>query len=173
MVGRLEGLEVVLGTPALLAERGVDTVALEAERARLEALGRTVVTVAEGGRPLGVLAVTDALKPDAAETVASLGRAGLETWMVTGDNARTAHAIAREALIAPERVLAESLPAGKSETIARLQARGRKVAMVGDGINDAPALAQADLGVASVRELAGPFVQGRPTRRILSDYSVR
>ncbi|MGH7730812.1 MAG: heavy metal translocating P-type ATPase [Candidatus Eiseniibacteriota bacterium] len=148
MVGRLEGREVVLGTPALLADHGVSTATLEAERARLEALGRTVVMVAEGGEALGILAVSDGLKPDAAATVASLGRGGYEIWMVTGDNARTAQAIARAAGIAPDRVLAEVLPGAKSETIARLQSLGRKVAMVGDGINDAPALAQADLGVA-------------------------
>ena len=148
MVARLEGRPVVLGTPALLTEHGVPGTELEAERARLEALGRTVVMVAEGGKALGMLAVSDALKPDAATTLAALDRAGLEIWLVTGDNARTAQAIAREAGIAPERVLAEVLPGGKSETIARLQSRGRKVAMVGDGINDAPALAQADLGMA-------------------------
>jgi len=107
-----------------------------------------VVMVAEGGKALGMLAVSDALKPDAATTLAALDRAGLEIWMVTGDNARTAQAIAREAGIAPERVLAEVLPGGKSEAIARLQSRGRKVAMVGDGINDAPALAKADVGIA-------------------------
>jgi Cu+-exporting ATPase len=148
IVARLDGGPVVLGTPALMAEQGVPTQALDAERTRLEAMGRTVVTVAEGGVALGLLAVSDGLKPDAAATVTALGGAGIEVWMVTGDNARTAHAIAREAGIAPERVLAEVLPGGKSDTVARLQARGRKVAMVGDGINDAPALAQADLGVA-------------------------
>jgi Cu+-exporting ATPase len=148
MVARLDGRRVVLGTPALLAEHGVAVADLEAARERLEALGRTVVAVAEDDRPLGLLAVSDGLKPDAAATVAALERAGLEIWMVTGDNARTAHAIAREAGIAPERVRAEVLPAGKRDAVAGLQARGRKVAMVGDGINDAPALAQADLGVA-------------------------
>jgi P-type Cu+ transporter len=148
MVARFEGRQVVLGTAALLAEHGVSSAPLEAERTRLEALGRTVVTVAEGGKALGVLAVSDGLKPDAAATVAGLRQAGHEIWMVTGDNAITAQAIAREAGIAPERVLAQVLPGGKSDMIAGLQRAGRKVAMVGDGINDAPALAQADLGVA-------------------------
>jgi len=148
MVARLEGRQVVLGTASLLAEHGVPGTELEAERTRLEALGRTVVIVAEGGKALGLVAVSDGLKPDAAATVAALGRAGLEIWMVTGDNALTAQAIAREAGIAPERVLAQVLPGSKSETIADLQRAGRRVAMVGDGINDAPALAQADLGVA-------------------------
>ncbi len=148
VMARLDGRPVVLGTPALLAEHGVSTMALETERARLEALGRTVVAVAEGGEALGLLAVSDGLKSDAAATVTALGGAGIEVWMVTGDNARTAHAVAHEAGIAPERVLAEVLPGGKSDTVSRLQTRGRKVAMVGDGINDAPALAQADLGVA-------------------------
>jgi Cu+-exporting ATPase len=147
-VARLEGRQVVIGTAALLADHGVQDAELAGERARLEALGRTVVAVAEDGKALGLLAVSDGLKPDAAATVAALERAGLEIWMVTGDNARTAQAIAREAGIAPERVLAQVLPGGKSETVAQIQSRGRKVAMVGDGINDAPALAQADLGVA-------------------------
>jgi Cu+-exporting ATPase len=104
--------------------------------------------VAEGGRALGLLAVRDGLKDDAKPALAELERAGLELWMVTGDNTRTAHAIAREAGIPADRVRAEVLPGDKSGMVAGLQARGRKVAMVGDGINDAPALAQADLGVA-------------------------
>jgi Cu+-exporting ATPase len=148
IVARLAGRAVVLGTPALLDEHRVPHAALDAERVRLEEAGRTVVLVAEEGRALGLLAVSDGLKPDAAETVAALDRAGLQIWLVTGDNPRTAHAVAREAGIAPERVRAQVPPGGKSETVAELQRQGRRVAMVGDGINDAPALAQADLGVA-------------------------
>ena len=148
LVATLEGRKVVLGTPSLLDEQRVPHAELEGERARLEAQGRTVVKVAEAGRLLGLLGVSDGLKRDARATVEELERSGLELWMVTGDNARTAHAIAAEAGIADERVRAEVLPAAKSGMVAELQARGRRVAMVGDGINDAPALAQADLGVA-------------------------
>jgi Cu+-exporting ATPase len=148
MTATVDGRPVVLGTPELLDEQRVPHAALEGERERLEAGGKTVVMVAEGGRALGLLAVRDGLKADAQATLAELERAGLELWMVTGDNPRTAHAIAREAGIAPVRVRAGVLPGGKSAIVADLQARGRRVAMVGDGINDAPALAQADLGVA-------------------------
>ncbi len=148
VVAVLEGRAVVLGSPALLAEQGVALGALDPARARLEEAGRTVVAVAAGGELLGLVAVADTLKPDAASAVETLSRMGLEAWMITGDNARTAHAVAREAGIARERVLAEVLPAQKSEAIRELQSRGVRVAMVGDGINDAPALAQADLGIA-------------------------
>jgi P-type Cu+ transporter len=151
LVGVLGGRVVLLGSPAHLEENGAPLAAepaLAAAVERLEAAGRTVVGVAEDGRALGVLAVSDTLKPGARETVERLGREGLEVWMITGDQARTAHAVAREAGIAPERVLAQVLPADKSDAVARLQAAGRRVAMVGDGINDAPALARADLGIA-------------------------
>jgi Cu+-exporting ATPase len=148
VVGRLDGRRVVLGTPALMAEHQVALATLEAPRAELEAQGKTVVLVAEEGTALGMLAVSDHLKDDARATVAALAEAGLATWMVTGDNAVTAHAVARQVGIADERVRAEVLPAGKRDLIAELQGSGRRVAMVGDGINDAPALAQADLGVA-------------------------
>ena len=148
VVALLAGKAVVVGSAALLAEQGVDLAALESGRARLEEAGRTVFAVAENGTALGLLAVADTLKPGAREAVAALERGGLEVWMITGDNARTARAIAAQAGVAPERVLAQVLPGEKSAKIAALQAAGQRVAMVGDGINDAPALAQADLGVA-------------------------
>ncbi len=148
VVALVEGRAAVVGSAALLREQGVELGPLEAERARLEALGRTVFAVAENGAALGLLAVADTLKPDAAAALGELGRAGLEVWMITGDNARTAQVVAAAAGIAPERVLSEVLPGGKRERIAQLQAGGRRVAMVGDGLNDAPALAQADLGIA-------------------------
>ena len=112
----------------------------------LESDGSTTAWVRVGDQVAGFLALTDALKPAAVEAVSGLHRAGLETVMITGDNRVAAEAIARRAGIG--RVLAEVLPAEKAAEIARLQSAGRRVAMVGDGINDAPALAQADLGVA-------------------------
>jgi Cu+-exporting ATPase len=148
VVATLAGRRIVLGTPSLLAERNVPLAVLEAQRAALEGAGKTVVAVAEEGAVLGLLSVSDRLKSDAGAIVTGLRGAGLAVWMVTGDNLLTAHAIAREAGIAPERVRAEVLPAGKRDLIVELQGQGRRVAMVGDGINDAPALAQADLGVA-------------------------
>jgi Cu+-exporting ATPase len=148
VVALIDGRAAIVGSAALMAEQGVELGALEAELTRLESLGRTVFAVAENGQPVGLLAVADTLKPDAPAAVDQLGRAGLEVWMITGDNARTAAAVAAAAGIPAERVLSEVLPGGKRDQIARLQAGGRRVAMVGDGINDAPALAQADLGIA-------------------------
>ena len=148
VVAVLGGRAVVVGSPALLAGQGVELAALAADLERLERTGRTVFAVAEGGAALGLIAVADTLKPDARATVAALGRDGLDVWMITGDHERTARAIAAEAGIAPERVLAGVLPGDKSARIAALQAEGARVAMVGDGLNDAPALARADLGIA-------------------------
>jgi Cu+-exporting ATPase len=148
VVGVLDGRVALVGTRALLEGFGVDETPLAGARARLEARGHTVVAVALDGALLGLIAVSDALKPGAAETVAALEEDGLEVWLVTGDHRRTAESVARQAGIAGERVLADVLPAGKRDAIAALQARGRRVAMVGDGINDGPALAQSDLGIA-------------------------
>ncbi|MFN8588337.1 MAG: heavy metal translocating P-type ATPase [Candidatus Eisenbacteria bacterium] len=142
------GIARVAGSGAMLEEFGASDAALAAERERLEAQARTVIAVAENGELLGLLALADTPRPEAAATVAALARDGHEVWLLTGDHRRTAHAVAAAAGIAPERVLAEVLPADKRAKIAELQARGRKVAMVGDGMNDAPALAQADAGLA-------------------------
>ena len=138
--------QVLLGSPRLMAAHGVDTAALEPAQARLAGEGKTAVCVALAGRAQGVIAVADLLKPEAAATVAALGRLGLTVIMLTGDARPTAAAVARQAGI--DRVEAEVLPADKAGTIKALQAEGRLVAMVGDGINDAPALAQADVGIA-------------------------
>jgi Cu+-exporting ATPase len=104
--------------------------------------------VAVDGRAAGLLALTDAVKPDAAEAIAELARAGIEAWLVTGDARPTALAVAAAVGIPTDRVRAEVLPADKAATVAELQRAGRIVAMVGDGINDAPALAAADVGIA-------------------------
>jgi Cu+-exporting ATPase len=148
VVATFQGRAIAIGTPALLAEHGAALGALEGERARLEREGKTVVAVADAGRPLGLLAFADQIKPGAPDALEALRRAGLEAWMITGDNVRTAKVVARAAGIAEDRVLSEVSPAGKRDAIASLQRTGRRVAMVGDGINDAPALAQAKLGIA-------------------------
>ena len=147
VTGRIDGAEVVIGRERLLSERGV-RVTSEARdaAARLENEGKTVVYAASGGVVRGLLAVRDEPKPGSAGAVRALRELGLEVVMITGDNARTASAVAREVGI--ERVLAEVLPAAKAAEVERLQGTGLRVAMVGDGVNDAPALARADLGVS-------------------------
>jgi Cu+-exporting ATPase len=137
---------VLVGSRRLLEEAGVDTAGLEETAARLEEEGRTAIFAAADGRPAGVVAVADTAKDEAAGAIAALRRRGLQPVMITGDNRRTAAAIARQVGI--PRVLAEVLPQDKAREVRRLQAEGGVVAMVGDGINDAPALAQADAGVA-------------------------
>ena len=126
---------------------GVFTEARELpELDRLAAEGKTAVAVAVDGKPAGAIGIADTVKPEALEAVQRLQRMGIEVWMITGDNSRTAEAVARQVGI--RRVLAEVLPDGKLAEVRKLQASGKKVAMVGDGINDAPALAQADVGIA-------------------------
>jgi P-type Cu+ transporter len=137
---------ILLGNRVLMEARGIDIGAFADRIAALQAEGKTVVYLAFAGRILGLFAAADVLKPDAAATVARLRRLGLEVIMLTGDHRRTAEAIARQAGI--ERVLAEVLPEDKARQVGRLRQEGRMVAMVGDGINDAPALARADVGIA-------------------------
>ncbi|MEA2502390.1 MAG: copper-transporting P-type ATPase [Actinomycetota bacterium] len=147
VVAEVGGVRVAVGRPVLLGREGLDVpVALAAEANRLEAGGRTVVFAGWDGAARGLLAVADTLKLAAPGAVASLRAMGVEVLMVTGDNEATARAIAGQVGI--DRVLAGVLPSGKAAEIARLQGEGRVVAMVGDGVNDAPALVQADLGIA-------------------------
>lgn len=142
----VDGRRVQVGKAALLTGQGIDTAALSAEADRLAAAGRTAMYAAADGRLLGLVAVADTVKEDSAAAITALKRLGLEIVMITGDNARTAEAIAAE--VGVDRVLAEVLPERKADEIRRLQEEGRRVGMVGDGINDAPALAQADVGFA-------------------------
>ncbi|WP_203872339.1 heavy metal translocating P-type ATPase, partial [Planomonospora parontospora] len=137
---------VEVGTARLLGESGIDTGALEPIAERLSSQGKTPIMVAVDGHAAGVLAVADTVKDDSAAAIAALRRLGVDVVMLTGDNARTASAIAAQVGIG--RVLAEVLPEHKADEIRRLQAEGRTVGMVGDGINDAPALAAADVGLA-------------------------
>jgi Cu+-exporting ATPase len=148
VVATTRGHTVVAGTVHHLANHGIATAPLEAEADRIARLGRTPVLFAVDGTPVGVIGVADALKPTSVKAVEAFRALGLEPWMLTGDTEATAIAIATEAGISPDRVIAGVMPGEKSATITRLQAQGAVVAMVGDGINDAPALAQADLGVA-------------------------
>ena len=137
---------VLLGNRMLMEARGIDVGALAGRAQALAAEGKTAIYLALGGRALGVLAAADVLKPEAAAAVAALKQRGLQVAMLTGDTRLTAEAVARQAGV--DRVLAEVLPEDKVREIAKLQGEGRCVAMVGDGINDAPALARADVGIA-------------------------
>ena len=141
--GVVGGRAVLIGRPALLAGRGI---ALPPELAAVPAAGRTTVAIAWDGAARGILAVADAVKPTSREAVAALRRLGLRPVLLTGDSAATAKAVAAEVGI--EDVIAEVLPADKVAVVQRLQDEGHVVAMAGDGVNDAPALAQADLGLA-------------------------
>jgi Cu+-exporting ATPase len=147
--GVVDGVAIVAGRPALLTGRGLR---LPAELARAveqaEAVGRTAVVAAWDGAPRAVLVVADAVKATSTEAVAQLRSLGLRPVLVTGDNRRAAAAVAAQVGLGPDEMVAEVSPADKVEVVRRLQAEGRVVAMVGDGVNDAAALAQADLGLA-------------------------
>jgi Cu+-exporting ATPase len=142
----VEGRRVLIGNLKLMEERGVRLDDLQERAASLTAAGKSAVYVAIEGAAAGILAVADETKAESKEAISALKRLGLEVVMLTGDNRVTAEAVAREVGI--ERVLAEVLPEGKAAEVRKLQHAGRRVAMVGDGINDAPALAQADVGIA-------------------------
>ena len=142
----VEGREIYIGTRNLMHEISVDTEPAEAVIARLEDEGKTAMLMAADGRLEAVIAVADTLKENSKEAIGALKEMGIEVYMITGDNKRTAAAIARQAGIA--NVLAEVLPEHKAEEVGKLKKQGKKEAMVGDGINDAPALATADIGIA-------------------------
>jgi Cu+-exporting ATPase len=147
--GTVTGTRVALGNRKLMVREGIDISGFEERIAALENQGKTVMLVGVDGTKLaGMIAVADTLKENSARAVDRLAKMGIEVFMITGDNRRTAEAVAVEAGIAPDHVLAEVLPEHKAEEVAKLQERGLVVAMVGDGINDTPALAQANVGIA-------------------------
>lgn len=147
----VDGHILLVGNRKLLRDNTIAAEALEADAARLAEAGKTPMFVALGGQAAGLIAVADTIKPSAREAIRRFRELGIEVVMITGDNARTAAAVARELGIA--RFFAEVLPADKARHVQELQAAGtcervQRVAMVGDGVNDAPALAQADIGIA-------------------------
>jgi P-type Cu+ transporter len=146
VTGRVDGRKVLIGNAAFLASQGVDTKALASEADELRRDGATAIFVAVDGRPAGILAIADAIKETTPQAIASLHAAGIRIVMLTGDNRTTAEAVARKLGI--DEVEAEVLPDRKSEAVARLRKEGKVVAMAGDGVNDAPALAAADVGIA-------------------------
>jgi Cu+-exporting ATPase len=144
--GRIDGHDVLLGNAKLMRDRGIAIAALDDSWKRLAGEGKTPMYVAIDGTSGGLVAVADTVKPDSKLAIETLKRLGIEVVMLTGDNERTAQAIARQVGI--DRVLAEVLPDGKAHEVQKLQLEGKTVGMVGDGVNDAPALAQADVGFA-------------------------
>ena len=137
---------IQIGTQRWMSELNVKTQVLEKEKERLEYLGKTAIYISIDGKLQGLMGISDAVKPTSAQAIKALQKLGLEVVMLTGDNRRTAETIAKEVGI--KRVLAEVRPDQKAYTVRKLQREGKIVAMVGDGINDAPALAQADVGIA-------------------------
>jgi Cu+-exporting ATPase len=180
----VDGSATLVGTEPFLVEAGVDVTPLRDAAAEMAADGASPVFVARDGGLLGLLAIADTVKPASAQAIARLQQAGLEVWMITGDRRATAEAIASQVGIGPDRILAEVMPADKAAKVEELQAAGAVVAMVGDGINDAPALAQADLGIAigtgadvaleaSDITLVGDDLGGVPTAVRLSRATMR
>ena len=143
---RVGGVHVLVGSPRMMAERGLDTGGISAEVSRLQGEGKTTVLAALDGRIAGAIAIADTVKDGSLEAIQQLHKMGIQVAMLTGDNQQTAQAIARQVGI--DRVLAEVLPGDKAAEVKKLQAQGLVTAMVGDGVNDAPALAQADVGIA-------------------------
>ena len=143
-----EHTHVLIGTRRLFRERSIAYAAAEKQLAALEQQGKTTMLVALDGTLAGIIAVADTVKVGSAQAIQQLQAQGLSVWMITGDNRRTALAIAAQVGVSPENVLAEVLPEDKANQVKRLQEQGLVVAFAGDGINDAPALVQADAGIA-------------------------
>ena len=143
---KVNGQKVLLGNLKLMQDQGLSLDGLEEKAAQLSNEGKTPMFLSIDGRTAGIIAVADTIKPNAGAALVELHKMGIEVVMLTGDNQRTAEAIAQEVSI--DRVLAEVLPEHKAQEVKKLQQEGKVVAMVGDGINDAPALAQADVGIA-------------------------
>ena len=146
ITGEIYGTGYLVGTEVFMSTNGIDTSSLSEEKNTLEDSGHTVVILAEEKKPAALIAISDRIKPESKEGISQLKKLGLQVFMITGDNKRTADAIAGQAGI--DRVLAGVLPEGKAEEVRRLQESGHVVAMAGDGINDAPALTLADIGIA-------------------------
>jgi P-type Cu+ transporter len=146
VVGRVDGRQVLIGNSALLQESGISSSDLTQKAEGLRQDGQTVVFVAIDGQPSGLIGISDPIKPSALQALKDLKAEGLRLMMLTGDSRATAEAVARNLGI--DDYEAEILPEKKAELVQRLQKEGRRVAMAGDGINDAPALAQADVGIA-------------------------
>ncbi|MEO6398142.1 MAG: heavy metal translocating P-type ATPase, partial [Tepidiformaceae bacterium] len=144
--GTVEGKQVLVGSLDLLRREGVDADALESRANEIASAGRTVVAVAVGGIAGGVIALADVVRPSAAGTIEGFKRQGIEVSLLTGDNEGTGRAVA--ALVGIDRVFANVKPGDKADFVRKLQSEGKVVAMVGDGVNDAPALAAADVGIA-------------------------
>jgi Cu+-exporting ATPase len=178
----VDGSEVMIGNLRMMQALGVQLNGLESEVTRLQAEAKTAMLVVVNGQVAGVLAVADAIKEGSVEAIAELHKLGLEVIMLTGDNQKTAEAIGQAAGV--DRVIAEVLPGDKAAVVKQLQAAGKIVAMVGDGINDAPALAQADVGIAigtgaDVAMAAAPVtlisgdLRGTPRAILLSRQTLR
>jgi Cu+-exporting ATPase len=146
VLGTVEGHKILIGNASFLAERGVDVLPLAAEADALRRDGSTVIFIAIDGKPAGIFAIADPIKPTTPNAISALHQEGMRILMLTGDNRTTAEAVARKLGI--DEVEAEVLPDHKSEVVQRLRKEGRVVAMAGDGVNDAPALAAADVGIA-------------------------
>lgn len=148
IMATVEGHSVLVGNERLLSSQGMETSALETDALSLSSEGKTPMYVAIDGQAAGLLAVADTLKESSVQAIKILSEMGIEVWMMTGDNKRTAEAIAQQVGINSSHLMAEVLPEEKAAKVKALQEEGKVVAMVGDGINDAPALAQADVGMA-------------------------
>jgi len=184
IVASVNDRDMLIGTWSLLDDRGIDVGPLRADSARMASAGQTPMYVAIDGALAGVISVSDTVKPESGLAISQMRSLGLDIWMLTGDNRVTAEAVAAQVGIPSDHVIAEVLPAAKSDAVRSLQEQGNSVAMVGDGINDAPALAQADLGVAigtgadvameaSDITLVGGDLRGVVTAFALSEQTMR